>query len=352
MSTLLEPSSPLIAPAPRAPLVLRTRHQWLRWRGVLIVAIVGLSATLLALWLAPKFIQPLPVERMLEIWGAGVGLTALFALLARAIAPRSLLVTAQHLDEQFAAKNRLEAAVGLENSSSPLALAHRREIESYLEQKREARPVRILPWLAAAAIALLLAHLLLVVVWVVPTLLHPAKPKATPPQPAPPVSKEIPQAAIAWQSPGAEAKANPVEEVPTVATAKSTSGLHDLTLEISVNGTPKKSVAIPDNPNNKPGIHTIKTPIYMEDLDVQPFDVVSYYMRGQRIASQKLPDVTSSIQFVQVRPFRDDVLQAAGRSSKGYDLLIRLKLAELRSVKENFVLAHTDLPADNPIPKE
>jgi hypothetical protein len=352
MSTLLEPSSPPIAPAARAPLVLRSRHQWLRWRGVLIVAIVGLSATLLALWLAPKFIRPLPVERALEIWAGGVGLTALLALLARALAPRSLLVTAQHLDEQFAAKNRLEAAVGLGDSSSPLAQAHRQEIESYLEKKHEARPVRILPWLAAAAIALLLAHILLVIVWVVPTLIHPAKPKAAPHPTPPPASKDVPQAAIAWQSPGAEAKANPVEEVPTVATAKSTSGLHNMTLEVSVNGTPKKSIPIPDDPTDKPGIHTIKTPIYMEDLDVKPFDVVSYYLRGQRNASQKLPDVTSAIQFVQVRPFRDDVMQSAGHSSKGYDLLIRLKLAELRSVKENFVLAHTDLAADNPVRKE
>ncbi len=209
--------------------------------------------------------------------------------------------------------------------------------------------MRILPWLAAGAIALLLAHLLLVVVWVVPALLHPAKPPAAKP---PPASKEVPKAAIAWLSPGAEAKANPVEEVPTVATAKSTSGLHNLTLEISVNGTPKKSLTIPDDPYDKPGIHTIKASLYMEDLDVQPFDIVSYYLRGQRISSQKLADVTSSIQFVQVRPFRDDFMQGAGHSSKGYDMLIRLKLAQLKAVKENFVLAHTDLPVDNPIRKQ
>jgi hypothetical protein len=346
MSTLLVPPSPPIAPPARAPLVLRTRHQWLRWRGLLIVGIIGLSATLLALWLVPRFIQPLPVALALKIWAGGVGITALLAAIAWAFGPRSIVTTAQHLDARFAAKNRLEAAVALGDSTSPLAQAHRQEIELYLERKSDARPVRILPWLAGAAIALLLAHLLLVAVWVLPALIHPAKPKAALP---PPASKDVPKAAIVWDSPGAEVKANPVEEVPTVATARSTSGLRDLTLEISVNGTPKKSITVPADPYDKPGIHKIKASLYMEDLDVQPFDVVSYYLRGQRIASQKLPDVTSSIQFVQVRPFRDDVSQDPGRSSKGYDLLIRLKLAELRSVKENFVLTHTDLPVTNPV---
>jgi hypothetical protein len=62
-----------------------------------------------------------------------------------------------------------------------------------------------------------------------------------------------------------------------------------------------------------------------------------------------LPDTTSEIQFVQVRPFRDDVAQADAKSTKAYDLLVRLKLAQLRSVKENFILAHTDLPVTNPV---
>jgi hypothetical protein len=350
MSTILEPARPPSTSPSRAPLVLRTRHQWLRWRGPLIVGIVGLSATLLVMFLAPRFLHPLPALLALEIWAAGIALTALLAGAAWWLAPASLVETAQHLDTRFAAKNRLEAAVALVNSESPLAQAHRQEIEQYLEQKRDARPVRILPWLAAAVGALLIAHLLLLAVDVIPALIHPPQPKAagTPP----PKPKDAPTAGIDWVSPGAEAKANPVEEVPTVANERSSSGMTDLTLEISVNGAPKKSIKIPADPFKWPGRHTIRVSLYMDDLNVQPFDIVSYYLRGQRIYSQKLPDVTSPIQFVQVRPFRDDFLQGGGHSNKAYDLLIRLKLAQLRAVKENFVLVHTDLDASNPVRKE
>jgi uncharacterized membrane protein YgcG len=350
MSTILEPASPPRARPSRAPLVLRTRHQWLRWRGPLIVGIVGLSATLLVMFLALRFLHPLPALLALEIWAAAVALTALLAFAAWWLAPASLVETARHLDARFAAKNRLEASVALVNAESPLAQAHRQEIEQYLEQKRDSHPVRLLPWFGAAVVGLLIAHLLLLAIDVIPALIHPPQPKAAGTPASKP--KDAPTAGIDWVSPGAETKANPVEEVPTVANERSSSGMTDLTLEISVNGTPKKSIKIPADPFKSPGRHMIKVSLYIDDLDVQPFDIVSYYLRGQRIYAQKLPDVTSPIQFVQVRPFREDLLQGGGHSNKGYDLLIRLKLAQLRAVEENFVLAHTDLDVNNPVRKE
>ena len=207
------------------------------------------------------------------------------------------------MDRNLTAKNRLEAMAALHGSASPLAQAQREETADYLRQEPRARPVRALPWLIGGVIALALVHF------------RPAgrldrscladiRPAAPVPPPPP---KQLPQASIVWKSPEAETKANPIEEVPTEAVAQSTSGLKNLTLEISVNGTPKKSQPIPPGPYDKPGKNTIKVSLYMDELGVQPFDVVSYYLRGQRITDQKVPDTTSAIQFVQVRPFRDDV---------------------------------------------
>ena len=228
---------------------------------------------------------------------------------------------------------------------------------------------RLFSWLLALFLALVVAHLTTLAIWFMPMAAHmpgllgkaaahaqeaKAKAKAAQKPPADTsgkslLPKEAPKASITWVSPEAETKANPIEEVPTVATAKSTSGLQGLALEVSLNGVPAKSTPIPAEPFNKAGSHDIKVSIYLDDVGAQPYDVVSYYLHGQRISDTKVPETTSAIQFIQVRPFRDDVLQGSGHSNKGYDLLIRLKLAQLRAVKENFVLAHTDLPPDEPV---
>ena len=343
MPTLLE--NPVKSPAPPPPALLRSKHRWLHWRGALIAANIGATLTLVAVlvlgthWLAAR------PQLLGEIWGGGLALTVLVSVIALRFAPASLADTARKLDQHYSAKNRLEAVALLEESKSPLAMAQREETALHLKRETRARPSAIFPWLIGLLLALVLAHLITAIVWYVPLLLHPAA--ATPPPP-PPV-KQTPKGSFRWVSPEAETKANPVEEVPTVAIEDSTSGMRNVTLEVSLNGTPKKSTPIPAAPFDKAGSNKLKVSIYLDELDAQPFDVVSYYLRGQRITDEKLPDVASAIQFIQVRPFRDDIFQGVGHESKGYALLVRLKLAQLRAIKENFILAHTELAVDNPI---
>ena len=342
MPTLLEKRAAF--PAPPPPALLRSNHRWLHWRGALLAANIGAVLTLILVvvlgthWLAAR---PLLLG---EIWSGGVALTVLASLIALRFAPATLVETARKLDERYAAKNRLEAVALLEGSESPLALAQREETALHLKREPHARPEAVFPWLIGLLIALLVANLITGIAWYMPLLHHTPNASAVPPP-----AKQVPKASIRWVSPEAETKANPVEEVPTVAVADSTSGLQKLTLEVSLNGEPKKSTPIPAEPYNKSGSHKIKVSIYLDEIDAQPFDVVSYYLRGRRISDEKLPDVASAIQFIQVRPFRDDILQAPGHEDKGYALLVRLKLAQLRAIKENFILAHTDLPPDNPV---
>jgi multisubunit Na+/H+ antiporter MnhB subunit len=347
MPTLLEKSAP-VASSTLPSEVLRSRHRWEKWRGALIALVVGLAVTFAALlvvhhsWHTPENWKLVAI-----IWISGVSATLVAAIGARLLRPASLLETAQKVDRHLDAKNRLEASVTLHESLSPLALAQREEAASYLKSEPRVRPLRALSWLVGGLMLLVLVHLVTLGTWVLPSLLHPETP--TPPKP-PPVAV-LPQATIIWKSPEPESKANPIEEVPTVAVAQSTTGLKNLSLEISVNGLPKKSIPLPAQPYDKAGKNMLKSSIYMDELDAQPFDVVSYFIRAQRITDQKVPDTTSAIQFIQVRPFRDDVTQVRGADGGNprYALLIRLKLAQLRSIKENFVLAHTDVPATNPI---
>jgi len=344
MPTLLEKTTE-VSPANLPVRVLHSRHRWERWRGILFTFLVGLTATLAVLWtIHPSWHPPEGGKVIALIWIGGVGLTALVAGIWWWFAPASLSDTAQGMDRHLASKNRFEAAALLHGSDSPLALAQREETAAYLKEVPYVRPVRGLAWLTGVVTALLIAHLLTFSVWVVPMLLRPA-----PPKPPPPV-KALPQATIVWQSPEPESKANQIEEVPTIAEAQSTTGLRGLSLEVSVNGMPKKSVKLPVQPYDHAGKNTIKVSLYMDELEVQPFDTVSYYIRGQRVTDQKVPDTVSAIQFIEVRPLRDDVvLLPEGSPHKGYNLIIRLKLAQLKALKENFVLAHTDLPVTHPV---
>lgn len=343
------PRTPRTSAADLPAAVLRSRYRWERWRGVLSALLAGLSATLAVLWaLHPAWRPPEHWRKLALVWTVGGLLTAFVAALLRRLAPSSLAATARGLDRGMDARNRLETAALLLDDPSPLARAQRDETAAYLSRGSTAKqPVRALPWLVAGVVVLLLLHVVTLAVWVVPPLLHRIRQAEEKP-----AAEGLPEASITWKSPEPESKANQVEEVPAVAAAQSTTGLKDLTLEISVNGTPLKSVALPTKPFDQAGNNPVKVSLYMDELGVEPFDVVSYFISARRITDQKVPDTTSPIQFIQVRPFRDDVRQAADmddRSGKFSKYLVELKLAQLRSVKENFVLATTDLPAANPV---
>jgi hypothetical protein len=371
MPTLFEKPAHVSSPALPAR-VLRSRHRWERWRGVLLTLLAGLAATLAVLGIVHLAWATWESWKIAAVvWGGGLLLTVAAAFVAWRFAPASLTDTAQLMDRNLAAKNRLEAAAAWHDSTSSLAVAQREETTAYLKDEPRARPVRALPWLAAAVAVMAMVHLVILAAWLLPSPSHSAAstpppsvtahfvklatwmlpPLPRPAAPPPPPKQELPRATIIWKSPEPETKANPIEEVPTVAVAHSTSGLQDLSLEISVNGEPKKSVPLPAKPFDQAGANTVKVSVYMDELEVEPFDVVTYFIRGRRITDRKVPDTASAIQFIQVRPFRDDVTEVGGGTShhkKEYGLLIRLKLAQLKAMKENFILAHTDLAVTDP----
>ncbi len=79
--------------------------------------------------------------------------------------------------------------------------------------------------------------------------------------------------------PGRDTSASPIEEVFVEARAEDDFGVKDLELVYSVNGGAEKSVRLFDGKNRLPEVTAGHT-FYLEELDVQPGDFVSYYARA------------------------------------------------------------------------
>jgi hypothetical protein len=105
-------------------------------------------------------------------------------------------------------------------------------------------------------------------------------------------------------------KATSVEEVFTEVRAEDDIGLGKVELHYSVNGEPEKSVSLH---NGKPtlggitGSHTF----FLEELDLQPGDLISYYGKAWDNKNIGVPNTTSSdMYFIQVRPFEQRYVQS------------------------------------------
>jgi len=120
-------------------------------------------------------------------------------------------------------------------------------------------------------------------------------------------------------------------------------------LEISVNGQSRTPVPIDLAVLKVSGQHTIQTSIYMDQLGVKPYDIVSYALQAQRNGIRKLPATVSPVQFVEIKPLREDVHECPPTKTPGkcFNYITAIKSAQLRAMKENFVLAHSDLSHDS-----
>ena len=323
--------------------LLRDHALWLRMAWPLGLAAAGLAVTLAAIiWKNPSLGKMQNWGTLPAFWIAGIALTGLASLTIWWIRHRNLAYSARHLDRRLAAKNRLETATEHEADPSPLALAQREETAAFLRQVPTARPRRTaLLLLFSLAALLLLTHVVFVTLWWRPWIASAGTGQSE--------KDKTPTANLQWKSPVAETQASSVEEVPLKATAVSSSGLRDLALEIAVNGTPRLTLPLDPGELGKAGNHAIETSLYLDQLEVKPYDMVSYYLRAQRIDGRKLPITTSPIQFVQIKPFRDDVQEVpGGKGNPSLALVKALKVAQLRLLKENFILAHADIDHAKP----
>jgi hypothetical protein len=329
--------------------LVRAQHRTSQWSPLLGLVAAGLTLTLGLLWLAhPSAVPVTNWQWLLPGWLAGLAITGLGAVALWRARHRTLLRSAAEMDATLATHNRLEAATALHAAQDALAIAQRTETEQFLQQNRIA-PRR--HWLAVSATLvtlLALAHLATLICWARPIQVD-AKAKTNAPAVAEKKNEpNLPTASIEWRSPESETAATAIEEVPLEAEADSSTGLRNAVLEIEVNGAHRLSQPLTDD-LAKPGLHKLKPSIYLDQLDVKTYDIVSYHVSAQRIADDALPTTVSPVQFVQVKPAREDTFICKGgdQPSKCFNYVTALKAAQLRLMKDNFTLAHAEVGHDN-----
>jgi hypothetical protein len=336
--------------------LLRQQRRWNQYAWSLIVMAAGLAITLAFEWHRhPSLARVEKWGQLPRWWIGGLAVTLVAALIIYFLRRKGVLQAAQAMDARWETKNRLETAAALSSAPDALARAQREETAGFVEQAHLRSREVALEWLGGLVALLALAHLLVFASWARPwdgivngshnnlaaKNEETAKPK--------PTTDTTRLASIEWNSPEEEIKAAAVEEVPLEAVADSARGFHDAVLDISVNGETKAHTPIELAELKTAGAHTIQTSIYMDQLGVKPYDIVSYSLHAQRNGIQKASEIVSAVQFVEIKPLREDVHECPPTQNPGkcFNYITAIKSAQLRAMKENFVLAHSELSHDN-----
>ena len=124
--------------------------------------------------------------------------------------------------------------------------------------------------------------------------------------------------AVMFINPGRDTTASAVEEVFVEARADDDFGLFSLDLMYSVNGGPEKTVALFDGRGSALKEVSAGHTFFLEELDIEPGDFVSYYARAtDRNLAQQDRDVKSDLYFVQIRAFSKDFRAAQSQGGMG-----------------------------------
>ncbi len=121
-------------------------------------------------------------------------------------------------------------------------------------------------------------------------------------------------------SPGKDSKVSMIEEPLMRIRAKDDQGIASLELVLSVNGEDQQ--VVPLLPGAQASIRNQQVDaehvVYLEDLGLQPGDLISYYVQARdRAPEAKSRTATSDIFFYQVRPFSTDYRNAEQGGGNG-----------------------------------
>jgi hypothetical protein len=112
---------------------------------------------------------------------------------------------------------------------------------------------------------------------------------------------------VAFERPGRDTQATPIEEVFTQVKAEDDFGVAKMDLVFSLNGGPETEVPLHAAPVLKEV--TASHTFFLEDLSLKPGDFISYYARATDVGSPAR-QATTDIYFLEARPYRRDFRQA------------------------------------------
>lgn len=243
---------------------------------------------------------------------------------------------ARELDEQWKLRSQLETAVELARDESALAEAQRSGAVRQIAGRET-----VGTWVWRGGVALLVAALAFLATEAGVVLARMIRVRAA-------VVAEIKKAeeahaSIVWKTPEAEITATAIEEVPLTAYAESSKGFRSLSLEVDVNGERAPSRPLDAAAWAKPGGYDLEASLYLDELKLKPFDVVSYHLVGVPNMASTSATVVSPLQFIQIRPPRRDMaLQGSAGDMTLVSMIRQMKGAQMKLLQQTFTLLHAD----------
>jgi hypothetical protein len=227
--------------------------------------------------------------------------------------------------------DRLNTLVYLERLRRPYPFALRKQIELQAAKVFEQEPVATKisserAWRHFAVFAVLLTGAILFNHYQHPfaRLLHPASAPAAnaakndaPFELVPGDVNETTKPQKAWGevrivTPGHDVKLTKIDVLPLQIEMAASRQLQNPAWITSINGGPEERHELP--PPTEPQYAVYQPMIYLDQLKVSEWDVISYYAKVETPAPA---EYASQIYFIEIRPFREDILKKAGAAGAG-----------------------------------
>jgi len=328
--------------------ILKKVEKRKQFESALRALLFSIASTLLfLLFLSIGIIYKIEFNSTFIIFTTGIISFIILYFIFKKTSMRSINEIAVDLDNANLAKNRLEAAVELKKSENPIKIAQNKDTDNFYSLIKI--KLLLFPLIFVFIIELLLLSLgsYLTVLSYKISIAKEFEPKIyvkrIKKQVQPKKEAEKPDfAELAITTPESEMRAKPMDAVAWDGEGISTHGFRNLNMKFYVNGELKKSIKIDLNlkenkkSNNDEAFKiTISGEFYLDELDVVPFDVVTYYLEGysNRIAN-KGRKVVSIPQFIEVRPFREEaeLLTIESLSKLKMDNKTKSKMIKLFSI--------------------
>jgi hypothetical protein len=328
------------------PTLIFLRHGLRRARGTQLLW--ALSATLAALGcMTAARLQWWGNAFDAGLWAMGVALFLLVAWFWRAagITSRSL---ARTLDQRWKLRSRLEASVEVEREKSAWAAALKADAAHALSGR--AAPGAFLwrsGWLVFFAVSFVLLVQASVLAYA--HLRTQSSAAAEPEKKTEAVSVQdlAAGATFEWITPQSEIQASAIDEVPLTAKVKSKTGFRTVSLEVVVNGENAQLQpldAATQSALAEPGDREINASLYLDQLDLKPYDMVAYRLVGEFRGDTSGRVAKSAPQLVQIRPAQKDIA-TEGEASEFVTLLFEIKRRQLYLFKETAAMSEKSVSA-------
>lgn len=270
-------------------------------RQAWIYPLLSGNCVLAFVWVGLRYAKPV-IDTRTEVYIAVLGLLVglLTFRIIRRKTQKSLREIAASADRSLATHNQLEALVELKDSNHPLKNPQEILCEKIFEQYT---PPRWALWLN------LLILLLCIELGGVAYQLRPsATPESTAEKPAiPDLVEKHEFAELNLTRPEQEIRLKPMDEVAWSGTGRSSNGFDDFSLSIYLNGEFVRDIPVEKGPTERAGEITLADAFYINELQADPFDVISYHITAHsEINGVRAQEVISIPQFIEVRPFRED----------------------------------------------